>query len=187
MRQARKIIAPATTLKLVDKFSSSLPALPAPSSHVIPKGSHWVDMVVPDTIVVIEQPAHHHCAAIGGIMALRMTKRGAKGCLVGGRVRDLVELHDSGLPVWARGRSTVGTGAEAKVYARDIPVNISGIEVRPGDIVFLDPTEGAVVIPLDLLDEVIPLMQKLVAADDKVKSAVLEGMNVAEAFKKFRE
>jgi len=29
-------------------------------------------------------------------------------------------------------------------------------------------------------------MPKLVSADDKVKEAVIEGMTVAEAFKKFR-
>lgn len=55
-----------------------------------------------------------------------------------------------------------------------------------GDIVFLDPEEGVVVIPRDLLDETLSLMPKLVSADDKVKDAVINGMTVAEAFKKFR-
>ena len=43
-----------------------------------------------------------------------------------------------------------------------------------------------VVIPQELLDEMLSLMPKLVAADDKVKEAVTDGMTVAEAFKKFR-
>lgn len=55
-----------------------------------------------------------------------------------------------------------------------------------GDIVFLDPEEGAVVIPQQLLEETLSLMPKLVAADDKVKEAVAEGMTVAEAFRTFR-
>lgn len=61
-----------------------------------------------------------------------------------------------------------------------------GSDNRQGDIVFLDPDEGAVVIPQQLLDEIISLMPKLVAADDKVKEAVGQGSTVAEAFKKFR-
>jgi hypothetical protein len=41
-------------------------------------------------------------------------------------------------------------------------------------------------IPKPLLDDVLTLMPKLVAADDKVIDAVKGGMPVAEAFAKFR-
>jgi hypothetical protein len=51
------------------------------------------------TVLVIEQPEGQKCAAIGGIMALRMSVRGVAGCVVGGRVRDIDELEKSGLPV----------------------------------------------------------------------------------------
>lgn len=42
------------------------------------------------------------------------------------------------------------------------------------------------VIPQDLLDQTLELMPQLVSADDKVKEAVVAGMTVADAFKKFR-
>jgi regulator of RNase E activity RraA len=95
-----KIIAPASTLKLISKhLSSSIPPSPADSENQIPKGSHWVDLTEPGTIMAIEQPEGQKCAAVGGIMALRMSVRGVKGVVVGGRVRDLVELRETGLPV----------------------------------------------------------------------------------------
>jgi len=119
-------------------------------------------------------------------MAQRMKKRGVAGCIIGGRVRDMAELKSSQLPIFALGKSTVGTGAESTVYARNVPVSISGVTVSPGDIVFCDPVEGIVVIPQELLDETLSLMPKLVSADDKVKEAVENGMTVAEAFKNFR-
>jgi len=93
-----KIIAPASTLKLVDKKSDEKPLLES-DLGAIPKGSHWVDMTDEGTIVVIEQPSEQYCAAIGGIMATRMKVRGVVGCLVSGRVRDLAELGRSGLSV----------------------------------------------------------------------------------------
>ncbi|KAK5191463.1 hypothetical protein LTR99_003712 [Exophiala xenobiotica] len=99
----------------------------------------------------------------------------------------MAELKSSHLPIFALGKSTVGTGAESSVYARNVPVSISGVTVSPGDIVFCDLEEGIVVIPQELLDETLSLMPKLVSADDKVKEAVENGMTVAEAFKKFRE
>ena len=55
------------------------------------------------------------------------------------------------------------------------------------DIVFCDPAEGTVVIPRNLLEDILDLMPKLVSADDRVKEAVIDGMSVVEAFRKFRE
>jgi regulator of RNase E activity RraA len=51
------------------------------------------------TVLVIEQPEGQTCAAIGGIMALRMSLKDVAGCVVGGRVRDVAELEKCGLPV----------------------------------------------------------------------------------------
>jgi methionine-rich copper-binding protein CopC len=96
-----KVIGPASTLKLVAK-ASGISSLPESDPGAIPKGQHWVDLIDEGTVVVIEQPEGQSCAAIGGIMALRMKTRGAKGCVVGGRVRDLEELNSSRLPVSAR-------------------------------------------------------------------------------------
>ncbi|KAK5087660.1 hypothetical protein LTR70_002977 [Exophiala xenobiotica] len=119
-------------------------------------------------------------------MASRMQVRGVRGCVVGGRVRDLAELKSSGLPVWASGRSTVGVGAEAKVYARNVTISIKDVSISPGDIVFCDPLEGVVVIPQALVDQVVDLIPKLVSADDKVKEDVEAGSTVQTAFKKHR-
>jgi hypothetical protein len=93
-----KIIAPASTLRLVEK-TSNVPPLPESDPSAVPKGKHWVDMVDEGTVVVIEQPPGQTCAALGGIMAARMKVRGVEGCVVGGRVRDLAELRKSALPV----------------------------------------------------------------------------------------
>ena len=92
-----KVIAPSCTLKLVPK--NSPPSFQPPNENLIPKGSHWVDLVEPGSVVVIDQPEGQKCAAVGGIMAQRMSIRGVAGCVVGGRVRDMAELKDSQLPV----------------------------------------------------------------------------------------
>lgn len=57
---------------------------------------------------------------------------------------------------------------------------------RQGDIIFCDPLEGVVAIPKDLVGPVLELMPKLVSMDDKVKEAVVGGMSVYDAFKRFR-
>ncbi|KAF4211290.1 hypothetical protein CNMCM8980_008374 [Aspergillus fumigatiaffinis] len=182
-----KIIAPASTFKFISKDNDRIPPSAEPEdSHGFPAGTHWVDFTKPGTIAVLEQPADQHCAVLGGIMAVRMKVLGVRGVLVNGRVRDLAEINECKLPLWAKGTSTVGSGAEAKPGARDVPVDVGGVTVSPGDIILCDPLEGVVAIPQGLLDQVLELMPKLVAMDDKVKDAVSQGMNVFDAFKQFR-
>lgn len=91
-----KIVAPASTLQLVPKGA---PLDTPDERYAIPKGTHWVDLTEEGSVLVIEQPPTQTCAAIGGIMALRMKARAVKAAVIGGRVRDLAELRDSKLPV----------------------------------------------------------------------------------------
>ncbi|OAX80180.1 hypothetical protein ACJ72_05493 [Emergomyces africanus] len=181
-----KIIAPVSTFKFIPKNDPELEDTSPSRDHSIPPGKHWVDCAQPGTVVLIEQPAGQYCANVGGIMATRMKVLGVKGVVVDGRVRDLAELRSTQLQIWARATSTVGTSAEAKPGARNVPVNISGVTVCPGDIAFCEPLEGAAIIPADLLDEVLALVPKLAAADEKVKEDVLNGSSVFDAFKSHR-
>lgn len=93
-----KTIAPASTFQFVPK-NDPLPEAASTEGHGIPPGTHWVDWAQPETIVMIDQPAGQNCAAVGGIMALRMKALGVKAAVVNGRMRDLEELQETGLPV----------------------------------------------------------------------------------------
>lgn len=72
------------------------------------------------------------------------------------------------------------------MFAQNIEISINDVSISPGDVVFCDPLEGVVVIPHDLVDQVIDLIPMLVAADEKVKADVESGSAVATAFKKHR-
>lgn len=89
-------IAPASTVTFAFKDGSNVSELPQAN---IPAGKHYIDLTQPETIVVMKQPEGQKCAILGGIMALRMKVLNAKGVVVNGRVRDLVELRETGLPV----------------------------------------------------------------------------------------
>ncbi|KAJ0369988.1 hypothetical protein COL154_001794 [Colletotrichum chrysophilum] len=90
------------------------------------------------------------------------------------------------MKIWSRGMSTVGAGAESSPWAVQVPIAVDGTVVNPGDLVFADPVNGVVVIPKDKTDQVLELLPKLTAADDKVKEDVLKGTSVFDAFKAHR-
>ena len=120
-------------------------------------------------------------------MAARMKYLGAQGIVVDGRVRDLATLRELGFPVWSRGTSIIGAGAQTKFHARDVPVKIGRVTVEPGDIIMVDGEEnGVVAVPKGRVDEVLDLLPKLVGADEKVIRDVEDGVSVKEAFKRHR-
>ena len=80
----------------------------------------------------------------------------------------------------------MGASAESKAYAVQVPVTISGVVIKPGDIVFGDTVEGVVVIPLELLDDTLNFLSAHHETEEKIKRAVSEGMSVSEAFSKWR-
>ncbi|KIE03681.1 Demethylmenaquinone methyltransferase, partial [Metarhizium majus ARSEF 297] len=174
-------IAPVSTIL----FAAKGEVLSEPQPNV-PKDTHWSDATEPGTFVVMKQPSGQTNAICGGIMALRMKMRDAKGIIVAGRVRDVQELKSTNLPILAHGLSTVGSGGGSVPWAMQVPLDINGVTVSPGDIAFQDPVNGVVIIPKDKVDQVLEMLPKLIAADDKVKQDVLKGMSVYDAFKLHR-
>ncbi len=151
----------------------------------IPKDKHWVDMVTPGSVLIQNQVEDHRNALLGGIMAARLRVLGVKGVITHGKIRDIDELEDIGLPVWSKGRSTVGQGLWAKCESVNRPITVAGIVIEPGDVCVAD-RNGVVVIPQSCVRDVLERLPKLVATDDHVLIEVKNGMSVKEAFARFR-
>ncbi|CCE34093.1 related to dlpA protein [Claviceps purpurea 20.1] len=164
-------IAPVSTILFVAKGETSA-ASSSPAANM-PKGIHWADVMEPDTFVVMKQAPGQTNAICGGIMALRMKMRRVRGIIVAGRILAL-------------GTSTVGAGAASTPHALQVPLDINGVIVSPGDIAFQDPVNGVVIIPRDKLGRVLDLLPGLTAADERVKGDILKGVSVYEAFARHR-
>jgi len=149
--------------------------------------THYADAVdAENRIVVLSQPPGQRCAVMGGLIAKRLSVRNAAGVIVGGRIRDVAELESIGLGVWTMGRSTVATGAEAKAVEVGGEVEVQGVKVKQGDVVFADG-EGVVVVPKEKVADVCERVGKRVEADRKVMEAVAAGMEMGEAVRLFRK
>ncbi|OAA70309.1 DlpA domain protein [Cordyceps fumosorosea ARSEF 2679] len=178
-------VAPVSTVLFTAKNEDPATASERPAPN-FPKDTHWVDNAVPGTFAVMQQAPGQTNAICGGIMALRMRVLGVKGIIVAGRVRDLVELRSTELPIWALGTSTVGSGGSSVPWAREVPLTINGVLVSPGDLAVNDPVNGVVVIPRDKVGQVLELLPRLTSADEKAKADVALGVSVKEAFQRHR-
>jgi 4-hydroxy-4-methyl-2-oxoglutarate aldolase len=112
-----------------------------------------MDRVEPGDVLVLTMPEPAPVAIVGELLATQAERRGAAALLVDAAVRDVEELRELGLPVWARWVRVRGADKRA-VGSIDETVEVGGAEIRPGDAVVLD-ADGAVVVSQERLETVL--------------------------------
>lgn len=100
----------------------------------------------PGEVLVLTMPEPAPVALIGDLLATQAQVRGAVAILNDAAVRDSEELRDM-LPIWTRWIRARGAVKET-VGELDVPVQVGGQEICPGDLIVLD-ADGAVVVKAD--------------------------------------
>lgn len=120
----------------------------------------------------------------GGLMTTRAMHLRAAGAVLDGYSRDTTEVLELGLPVFSLGGYSQDQGPRGKVVDYRVPVEIQGVRVRPGDIVFGDQ-DGVLIIPREVEGEAISLALEKADTESSVRIAIKNGMSTVEAFNKF--
>lgn len=104
-------------------------------------------------VLVIDTSGQHNRAAWGGVTAYAAAKAGVAGVIVDGPVTDWEEITESGPPVWCNGNTCSITGRKMGLEgAVEIPVQVGGAVVHPGDIAFADSDGVFFIRPEGALD-----------------------------------
>jgi 4-hydroxy-4-methyl-2-oxoglutarate aldolase len=107
----------------------------------------------PGEVLVLTMPEPRPVALVGDLLATQAKGRGVAALLVDAAVRDVEELAELGLPIWARYVRV--RGADKKVPGSiGEPVEVGGATIRQGDVVVLD-ADGVVVVEHERVDEVL--------------------------------
>jgi len=130
-----------------------------------------LDRTQPGDVLVLTLPEPEPYALVGELLATQAKVRGAAAVLVDAAVRDVEELEELGLPIWARWISIRGATKDA-VGTLDEPVQVGSATIAPGDAVVLD-ADGAAVVPAARVDEVVAASRER-AERELVKRAKLE-------------
>ena len=104
-----------------------------------------LERIEPGDVLVVAVAEQRPVAVLGELIAIQARARGAAAILVDGPVRDVDALVALGLPVWARSISAAGP-AKRVSGELDVPVELGGVRIAPGDVVILDG-DGVVVVP----------------------------------------
>ena len=107
----------------------------------------------PGEVLVLTMPEPRPVALVGDLLATQMKRRGIAGVLVDAAVRDVEELRELGLPIWARWVRVRGADKTVPGTIGD-PVEVGGATIRQGDLVVLD-ADGAVVVEHERVEQVL--------------------------------
>jgi 4-hydroxy-4-methyl-2-oxoglutarate aldolase len=107
----------------------------------------------PGEVLVLTMPEPRPIALVGDLLATQMKGRGVAAVLVDAAVRDVEELRELCLPIWAHWVRV--SGAEKKVPGTiGEPVVVGGATIRQGDVVVLD-ADGVAVVEQERVDDVL--------------------------------
>lgn len=170
-----KIVGPAATLKLVP--------VSAAKQSAVHGTLEAVKLGDPGAVLVIDCSENPLVNCYGGIGGCTTKHFGLVGCVADGVMRDIDEYKSYGLPVYGKGIVQQSIRGRSACAGYGIEVSISGVPVRPGDMVMADDS-GVVVIPRERIDQVLEYAQIVRAMEDKVIASIRAGMDPVEAHEK---
>ncbi len=121
----------------------------------------------------------------GELMSLRAQKLGAAGVVVDGYSRDTRGILELDFPTFSYGPYAQDQAPRGKVMDFRVPIRVSEVSVRSGDIVFGD-IDGVCVVPQEAVEEVFTLALEKARGEKIVRQAIENGMSAADAFAKYQ-
>jgi 4-hydroxy-4-methyl-2-oxoglutarate aldolase len=152
----KRVVGPAATVleAATDEF--------VPPQHAL----DLIDEAPRGSVIVISIAGGEPNVAVwGGLMTAGAVANDHAGAVLDGGVRDLGEIRrDYDFPVYARDVSPGTTLGRFKTVASQVPVEVGGVVVHPGDIIVAD-IDGVVVVPKDQAAEVLAMSQEIDARE----------------------
>lgn len=141
---------------------------------------HAIASAQPGEVVVLAAGGERGRAHCGGILAAAARRRGLAGIVLDGAVRDRVELERTGLPVFHLGTSPLKPRKDGPVEL-DVPVELAGVRVEPGDLVAAD-ADGVLLVPAAEAERLLAAAEALEARERDVLAEVEAGRTTVEIY-----
>jgi regulator of RNase E activity RraA len=143
-----------------------------------------VDSCKPGEVIICAAGGSLRSGIWGELLSNAARNAGCSGVIVHGAIRDIMKMTEMAFPVFASAQSPLDSRHRQKVIDLDVPVEINGLLIKPGDIVFADE-DGIVVIPQEIEEEVIRLALEKVTAENVTRNAIKNGMKATDVYLKY--
>lgn len=154
--------------------------------HYIPCGitkgnvGDFLDDVKPGEVVVIDNGGRLYCTVWGDIMTFVAKNKGVEGTVIDGVCRDIPGIKENDYAIFSKSTYMVTGKDRVTVDYVNQPVSISGVQVRPGDIILGDDT-GVVCIPAEMAEKVTEIAENIEKTEQAIIAEVKNGLTLKEA------
>ncbi len=168
------IVGPALTMRNISLGGSPTEQARAGANGMAEIEAH--NLAQPGDVLVVD--GIEGASNLGGVSSTIAQRQGTIGAVVHGGIRDVPHSRQIGFPVW----SSAVTPMTGKYRLLTVEINgavdIAGIRVAPGDIVYADD-DGVCFLPRDKAAAILALCQKKKQAEDKRLEDIRRGVPVA--------
>jgi regulator of RNase E activity RraA len=128
-------------------------------------------------VFVIDSRKDARAASAGSILVTRLMKRGVAGVVTDGGFRDAGEIGKLAIPAFHHRPSAPTNLTVHQALDINVPIGCGDAPVWPGDVIVGD-SDGVVVIPAHIADEIADEAVEMTAFEDFVTEKVNEGRSI---------
>lgn len=119
----------------------------------------------------------------GGVMTATAKGKNVKAACIDGGIRDTHQILEHGLPVFYKYRLSNGSLGRCLITHYQIPIQIGGVTIKPGDVVLGD-VDGILIVPRDLAYPVLQRAEEIKANEKQIFGWVAEGQSIHQITEK---
>jgi len=136
-----------------------------------------VEECPPGAVLVMDSRKDARAASAGAILVSRLQQRGVAGVVTDGGFRDSAEIARLGIPAFHQRPSAPTNLTLHHAIEINGPIACGDAPVFPGDVILGD-SDGVIVIPAHLADEIAEETFEMTAFEDFVAEQVAQGRSV---------
>jgi 4-hydroxy-4-methyl-2-oxoglutarate aldolase len=142
-------------------------------------GTAAIETAAVGDVIVVDNGGRTYAGSWGGILSVAAKAAGVAGVVADGACRDVDEARDMEFPVWARAGVPVTARGRIVEEAFQVPIEVCGVAVQPGDLVIADAT-GVVFVPAVRAEEVVATAEDIFAREAAMAADVRAGKKPSE-------
>lgn len=129
---------------------------------------------LPSDSVLVSVNPDSHVGHFGELTGNSAQRRGCVGVILDGNLRDIEGLREIGFQVFYRDLSPLNAIGRWEMVASQVPVEIGGTIVEPGDVVLAE-YDGILIVPSAHAERVLVEAEKIVGAETLVRDEMKAG------------
>ena len=142
-----------------------------------------IDQIREGEVYVLATRGERNCAIFGELLATAIQAKKGLGALIDGNARDLKQMKEMNFDLFYRGPLPTTSKGRCEVTECQVPIDIDGVRINPGDYIFGD-MDGVAVIPGELAERVFDEALVILGKENNVREELLNGASLEDTYAK---